>query len=75
MKRNVKYIAAGALVGLPLLAFAFVGTSNGSLFGNEALAGYGQNKVAVCHKGKNTLMLPEPAVQAHLNHGDTLGPC
>ena len=31
-------------------------------------------KVTVCHKGQ-TLELPEPAVQAHLNHGDTLGPC
>lgn len=29
----------------------------------------------VCHKGKKTLELPEPAVEAHLNHGDTLGPC
>ena len=31
-------------------------------------------KVTICHKGQ-TLELPEPAVQAHLNHGDTLGPC
>jgi hypothetical protein len=31
-------------------------------------------KVTICHKGQ-TLELPEAAVQAHLNHGDTLGPC
>ena len=31
-------------------------------------------KVTVCHKGQ-TLELPEAAVRAHLNHGDTLGPC
>jgi hypothetical protein len=29
----------------------------------------------VCHKGKKTLDLPQPAVQAHLDHGDRLGPC
>ena len=29
----------------------------------------------VCHKGKKTLELPHEAVQAHLNHGDRLGPC
>ena len=37
-------------------------------------AGPGQKKITLCHKGQ-TLELPEPAVQAHLNHGDTLGPC
>jgi hypothetical protein len=37
-------------------------------------AGPGHNKVTLCHKGQ-TLELPEPAVQAHLGHGDTLGPC
>jgi hypothetical protein len=29
----------------------------------------------VCHKGKKTLELPRNAAQAHLNHGDKLGPC
>jgi len=37
-------------------------------------AGGAPKKVSVCHKGQ-TLELPEPAVQAHLGHGDTLGPC
>jgi len=32
-------------------------------------------KVAICHKGKNTLYVAEAAVQAHLNHGDYLGEC
>jgi hypothetical protein len=31
-------------------------------------------KVTVCHKGQ-TLEVPESALQAHLGHGDTLGPC
>jgi hypothetical protein len=37
--------------------------------------GCGDHKVLVCHKGKNTLCVDESAVQAHLNHGDFLGPC
>ena len=31
-------------------------------------------KVVVCHKG-NTLEVAESALQAHLNHGDSLGAC
>ena len=30
--------------------------------------------VVVCHKGK-TMSLPEEAASAHINHGDTYGPC
>ena len=37
--------------------------------------GEGQEKVLVCHKGKKTLELAAPAVDAHLRHGDTRGPC
>ncbi len=29
----------------------------------------------VCHKGKKTLQLPPDAVPAHMNHGDSRGPC
>jgi hypothetical protein len=36
--------------------------------------GQGQTKVVICHKGQ-TLEVAEPAVQAHLNHGDTVGAC
>ena len=32
------------------------------------------NKVTVCHNGE-TLEISESALQAHLNHGDTYGPC
>ena len=31
--------------------------------------------VVLCHKGKKTMELPEPAAEAHLEHGDHLGPC
>lgn len=36
---------------------------------------YGLHKVAVCHKGRKTLWLPQPAVRAHMRHGDKLGVC
>ena len=69
---NKAKVIGGVLVALPLVAFAFgAGTSS---FVNVALAGYGQDKVMVCHKGK-TMELPAPAVKAHLNHGDTVGAC
>jgi hypothetical protein len=32
-------------------------------------------KVAVCHKGRKTIIISARAVPAHLRHGDTLGPC
>jgi hypothetical protein len=35
---------------------------------------YGQSKVTICHKGRE-IHVAESAVQAHLKHGDTVGPC
>jgi hypothetical protein len=35
---------------------------------------YGKVKVTICHKGK-TIRIAQPAVRAHLRHGDSLGPC
>jgi hypothetical protein len=35
----------------------------------------GGGTALVCHKGKKTLELPQEAVQAHLDHGDSRGPC
>ena len=36
-------------------------------------------RATVCHKpgtpAQKTMTLPQPAVQAHLGHGDTPGPC
>jgi hypothetical protein len=37
-------------------------------------SGDGQQKITLCHKGK-TLTVAEPAVDAHLRHGDTLDAC
>jgi hypothetical protein len=57
----------GTVWALALIGLSFWPTG-------EIGAGPGQRKIAICHKGQ-TLELPEPAIQAHLNHGDTLGPC
>ena len=35
---------------------------------------YGK-KTTVCHKGKKSISIGNPAVAAHLRHGDTVGPC
>ncbi len=75
MSTQLKYILGGLVVALPLASFAFFGVDSGSLFSKIASAGYGgQPKVTICHKGK-TLTVAEPAVQAHVNHGDTVGAC
>jgi hypothetical protein len=37
--------------------------------------GEGQEKVALCHKGKKTLTVGAPAQEVHLRHGDSLGAC
>jgi hypothetical protein len=34
----------------------------------------GHDKVTVCHRGQ-TLEIARSALPAHLNHGDTIGPC
>jgi hypothetical protein len=46
------------------------GKGNGNGKGNK----HGHSKVVICHKGK-TMEVPEPAVQAHLDHGDSLDAC
>ena len=69
-------ILGGIAVGVPLFAFALFGAGGSSVFGiNVAEAGYGQEKVTICHKGKNTLTVGAPAVKAHTAHGDTIGAC
>lgn len=35
----------------------------------------GGDTAVICHKGKKTLELPRSTSQAHLDHGDKLGPC
>jgi Ni/Co efflux regulator RcnB len=33
-----------------------------------------RHKVTICHRG-HTISVSKSALQAHLNHGDTIGPC
>jgi hypothetical protein len=35
---------------------------------------YGRHRVTLCHKG-HTISVAQPAVKAHLRHGDKLGAC
>ena len=60
---------------------AFTGLLGGSLLALSLTGcveyvepGGGEEKVVLCHKGKS-LSVAEPATEAHLRHGDTLGPC
>ena len=43
--------------------------------GDKTSGKAGGDTAVVCHKGKKTLELPRSAAQAHLDHGDRLGPC
>jgi hypothetical protein len=43
--------------------------------GGEVRSSEAQEKVTLCHKDKKTLTVGEPAVDAHLRHGDTLDAC
>jgi hypothetical protein len=67
----MKLILASILI-LSLTACALEPTSGGhSGSGGKA----GGDTAVVCHKGKKTLELPRSAAEAHLKHGDRLGPC
>lgn len=35
----------------------------------------GGDTLLVCHKGHKTMEMPREAVDAHLSHGDSIGPC
>jgi hypothetical protein len=75
-RKTSRIAAAAALAIGMLLAFAALGgvglaQTNGGPGGKQ----YGKNKVTLCHKGKKTIRVAQPAVKAHLKHGDTLGTC
>ena len=66
-------IAAGAAVAAIVPALPAVGRQSPPV-GQQS-----PPRVTICHKpgtsGQKTMTLPEPAVQAHLGHGDAPGPC
>jgi hypothetical protein len=63
--------AVNGVIGGGLAAVGVTSVASAGPKGKKA----GQNKVEVCHKGKKTLLIPEPALAAHIGHGDTPGPC
>jgi hypothetical protein len=52
-----------------------VGNSKVNDDGRQVKGGGGQDKVILCHKGKNTITVGVRAQGAHARHGDTVGPC
>jgi hypothetical protein len=85
----VASVALALLAALAVLALAGVsiagnGKGNGNGNGPKSASSsqyqysggkqYGKHKVALCHKG-HTIRVAQPAVKAHLRHGDTLGAC
>src|SRR5438128_1879836 len=69
-RRSFRFAAALALAGVIVLPIASASADNG-----KPGKGKGRDKVTLCHKGKVTITVGEPAVKAHLKHGDKLGPC
>jgi len=64
----------------PILALVLLMAISGCVVppdvgGGQTSGKAGGDTVMVCHKGKKTLELPRGAAQAHLGHGDSLGPC
>ena len=64
---------------LTLASLILAGAVSSALTLTSAPADASQDKTTICHKAgalnPKTLQVPAQAVQAHLNHGDTLGPC
>lgn len=78
-RRRIQGLVAAMLISL-VTAVACVAESEDVGEGSAAVGG-GTTKVAVCHippgnpANAHTIVVGEPAVQAHLAHGDTLGEC
>jgi hypothetical protein len=67
------------LVLLGLTALGLLGRDGSSAVGAAAPSDQYEYKAVLCHRtssGKSVTISPgNPAVQAHLAHGDTVGPC
>jgi len=80
----VASVALALLAALAVLALAgvsFAGNGKGatksassSEYQYSGGKQYGRHRVALCHKG-HTISVAQPAVKAHLRHGDKLGAC
>ena len=86
MRTHVTTAALTFVVAIAVLALAGVSLAgNGKGKGKPTSASssqyqysggkqYGKHRVALCHKG-HTIRVAQPAVKAHLRHGDKLGAC
>ncbi len=81
----VASVALALLAALAVLALAGVSIAgNGKGNGPKSASSsqyqysggkqYGKHRVALCHKG-HTIRVAQPAVKAHVRHGDTIGAC
>ena len=76
--RKLRTAFAAALTTGLVVAFAAFG---GASIAQSAISAaqyqyqYGKQKVEICHKGKRTIKVAQPAVAAHQRHGDQLGTC
>jgi hypothetical protein len=77
--KRVTLAAVAIACALPMAIFAVCNlTDADDAAASKNSRSPSQGKVCVCHKPTThpqTKCLPPPAAQAHLNHGDTAGPC
>jgi hypothetical protein len=75
-KRVIRLAGVGLLAAVILVALgamAYAATDRGT--SSAAQYQYGNKKVTICHKGKNTITISINAWPAHKAHGDTVGAC
>jgi ABC-type sugar transport system substrate-binding protein len=78
--RNQRSLVAMLMAAAALTALGAVGGIGAVGGGSVASAQYQYGKVTICHvAGKSgqrvTITVAASAVPAHLDHGDTVGPC
>ena len=62
-----------------LFLLAIVSCTSGDIsedvMSSEALKQDSDKKITICHKDSETISISVNALQAHLDHGDKIGPC